>query len=271
MGLDDNALSSIARVSVVGTADVALQDQTTNPVIVKFNKVHNSTTLTAATSKDDKTITVASTTGIIDGSYIILFNPTEERFYFGTAIGAPVGSVVTVDTPLDFEFPIGTYVDVAITNMAVDGSSTTQIFGLRGTSAPPGVDVKVDITRLIFTMVTDSPISLSKFGDLAKLTNGVVLRKRDGIFNNIFNVKNNREIVNLMFDFNASASTNPAQGEDGFVSRLTFAGQNKIGVVIRLPVGEDLEILIQDNLLAAQSTAQILIFEIYAEGHIVED
>ena len=251
-------------------ADVNLQDQTSPVFIGKFNKVTNTTTLTSETAIDDLTIEVASATGISAGSFLILFSPSTVRYYAGTVLDV-TDLVVTLDTPLDSALPIGSNVDVTVTNMAVNGSATTQTFGLRGVSAPPGIELTIDVTRVIFTMVTADPVSLSLFGDLPALTNGLVLRKRDGVYNNVFNVKSNRELANLMYDFTPSLATNPAQGENGFVSRLTFGGQSKIGVVQRLKLGEDLEFLIQDNLLAAQSGAQILDFEAIAEGHVVVD
>lgn len=248
-----------------GKIDVDVSDQTTRPIIVKMNEVHNSTTLVSAAVKGARTITVASTTGFVEGSYIILFSPDDLRFSFMTQIGVPLENVITVDTPLEFDFPAQTFVDVAITNMNVDGSLTERVFGLRGVGSPPGVDIKVDITRLIFHMVTDSPINLLLFGNLPELARGIVLRRRNEITENIFNLKSNGEIAGIMFDLNVSQAINPAQGVDGFVSRLTFAGQSKIGVVIRLPIGDDLEILIQDDL------EDLTLFEITAEGHIVED
>jgi hypothetical protein len=43
-----------------------------------------------------------------------------------------------------------------------------------------------------------------------------------------------------------------------------------MGVAIRLNLGEDLELLIQDDLATAQSSETITILEATAEGHIVE-
>ena len=91
------------------------------------------------------------------------------------------------------------------------------------------------------------------------------MRKVDGEQRNIFNAKTNGELANLMYDFDIEAATNPQQGQDGFTGRMTFGGQSKMGVVIRLGQGEDLQMLIQDNL----SSLEIL--EIICEGHIVDN
>jgi len=249
-----------------GSVDINIQDQTTRPILAKFNRVQNSTTLSVAAVKNATTITVASATGFVAGRYIILFEPSTENFSFYTQIGAPAGNVITLDTPLDFSYGIGTFVDSAITNLNANGSLSTPVtFGLRGTGSPPGVDISVDITRLIFHCITSGAVDLSTFGDLTALTNGLVLRKRDGDCINIFNVKTNGEIAGIMYDFDVTASTNPQQGVDGFTARLTFAGTNKIGVAVRLPIGDDLEVIVQDNI------SGITLLEIMAEGHIVED
>ncbi len=253
-----------------GAIPVNIQDQHTPVIIAKFSQTHDSTTLASPTVIDDRTINITNASGFTIGDYITLFNPTAVRFYLATAIGVS-GNIITLDTPLDFNYSAGTFVDAGITNMAVDGSVTPQIFGLRGGGAPEGVELSFDVTRLIFTMVTTDVIDFTTFGDLAKLDNGLVLRKRDGEYNNIFNVKSNRELANIMFDFVAIEATNPSQGQNGIISRLTFGGQNKIGVTQRLDTGDDLEFIIQDALDDIQAGSQIITFEVIAEGHIVTD
>jgi hypothetical protein len=253
----------IVRVTNQGL-DVNIQDQFTDAIAANFNQVTNSTELTDAIAIDDLDIVVDDATGVSAGSYIILFHPGSVRFSTFIALSV-VSTTITLDTPIDFAYPAGTFVDIAVINLAVDGSSTTQTFGLRGTGAPPGVDLSFDVTRIIFTCITATAVDLSKFGDIAAgITNGLVLRKRDGTFHNVFNIKTNGDIANLMFDWTVHQASNPIQGQDGFISRMTFAGQDKMGVTIRLAIGEDLEFLVQDNLSTITS------FKVIAEGHIVE-
>lgn len=251
-------------VNPLGGIDVNIQDQATPSIIAKFNQVQNSTTLAAQAVRGSYDIVVTDATGFITGRYIIIFNPSTKRYMFGYAVNV-VGTTVTLDTPLDSTFPAGTYVDSAITNMNVNGSVTPQVFGLRGLGAPPGVDLIADITRVITSCEADSPVNLTLFGNLPKLTNGLVLRRRNGDYYNIFNVKDNFELAGIQYDFSVAQAINPAQGIDGFVARLTFSGQSKIGVVQRLPIGDDLEIIIQDDLTG------LVRFEIVAEGHIVDE
>jgi len=249
--------------------DTNWQDQHTDDVIVKFNKITNSTTLAVTGAIDDKTITLTSATGSAAGKYIVLFHPSSARFSTFHQVGAAAGAVITLDSPLDFEYPDGTFVDIADTNMAVDGSGTTQVFGLRGIGAPPGVDITFDMTRMIISCLTTTAVSLSEFASIPALTHGLAFRERNGRHKNIWNVKTNREIDAIFgTDWKPYTAINPAQGQDGFTARLTFGGPEKIGVVKRLPIGTDVEILVQDDLTVV--TQDITLLEVYAEGHIVE-
>jgi hypothetical protein len=247
--------------------DVTIQDQSTPLVIAKFSKTSNQTTLSAPTSIGDTTVTLTDVTGAVDGKYITLFNPTEERFTLLTQVGAPSGNIVTVDTPLDFAYPAGTFVDIGDTNLAVDGSVTTQVFGLRGGGTPEGVALDFDVTRLIITCLTTTAPQLNQFGNIARLIKGLVCRRRDGVYSNIFNVKDNIEIAGILYDFQLLSAV--GSGQDGFWARITFAGQSKMGVTQRLGVGEDMEILVQDALNTG--TPNITLLEIVAEGHITKE
>jgi len=261
----ENGKRAIAVTGGGQAVDVAVQDQTTRIVILPFNQVNNSTTLAAEALINQRDIVVASATGIVVGSLIILFSLVTGRFYFGKATVISGAPTIVLDTPLDSTFPLGTAVDIAVYDLSINGLTTPQIFGLRGLGIAPGVDLTIDITRIIVTCIADGPVSLSLFGDLTALLNGLVLRKRNGTNRNIFNIKTNRELAGIAFDYDVTQAINPAQGENGFKSRLTFGGQNKIGVVVRLPPGEDLEFIVQDNLAA------LLSLIVVAEGHVVEE
>lgn len=247
-----------------GSLPVTLQDQGTPSVITKFSILEQATTITADVAIDDYTFTVASPTGISVGKYLSVFDPIGVRFSNYNVIGI-VGSVVTVDSPIDFAYPSGSYMDVQESNLAVNGSVTPVVSGVRnnaGSTPPPGIELTIDVTRLIFHIITVSAVDLTLFGDIAALTNGLYCRRRDGEYFSIFNVKTNGEIASIMYDH--EIHTAAPHGIDGWVSRITFAGQNKMGVTQRLAINEDLEIIIQDNLSA------ITLFEIIAEGSVVE-
>ncbi|MGD2113421.1 MAG: hypothetical protein PVG07_00100 [Acidobacteriota bacterium] len=251
-------------VGALKNNDVAISDQTSPVVINPFNTPVVSSTSTGAVAIGEKDVTVASITSFAVGQHLTLFSPDDNRFYLGEIL-AINGSVISADTPFDFDFPAGSYVIGAIKNMNVNGSITPVAFGLRNPALMLGtLETTFDVTRLMFVCTAASAVDLSKFGDIVGgLTKGIVIRKIDGTYRNILNAKTNGDLANIMYDFNVQAASNPAIGQDGFTGRLTFAGQNKIGVAIRLEAGEDLQVIIQDDLSTLTS------FYIIAEGHEV--
>ena len=255
-GEDDvTILSSSVKGSPAGRNDIRL-----DPVVIaKFNEVSNSTMVATLAVVGSYTLEVDDATGASTGSYIIIFNPTLNKFSTFEAVSVSTNTL-TLDAQMDIAYPVGSFVDIAITDMSVNGSVTPRVFGLRGIGTPTGIQSTFVLTRIIFSCITASPVTLLKFADIAKLTRGLLLRTRNGIFSNIFNVKDNSEIAGIMFDFEVSQAINPQQGIDGFVSRLTFSGESKIGAGLELPLGEDVEIIVQDSLLA------ITKLEVIAEG-----
>jgi hypothetical protein len=266
--LDLNTSILSTRVEPNKSIPVTLQDQTTPLVVTKFSYLQNSTVTTADVSIGDTLITVSDTTAISAGKLLTIFSPTSLRYTQVGVIGI-AGSNVTIDSPIDFAYTSGSIVDVQEPNLAtLSGSLASPVIcGVRnnaGGTPPPGIELTLDVTRLILKCFTATAPTLSDFGDIALgLTNGLVLRKRDGNYYNIFNIKTNGQVAGMMFDFDILTAA--GGGQDGFKARLTFGGQDKFGSVIRLPINEDLELVIQDNLTTLQS------FEIIAEGSIVQD
>jgi len=249
--------------SVIGNSvDINIQDQTTDVMIVPFSNVIAETTVAIEGAIGDTVINVTSATGIAVGHLLTLYNSEANRVYFGGVLSISVNAI-TVDMPLDFAFPVASFVSSGSVQLNVDGSETPQIFGIRNTEE--AIPLSVDITRIIFVCLTATANDFSTFGDIANgLTNGIVLRTKNGRYKNIFNVKTNLELASLMFDFDIFAATNPQQGTDGFKGMMTFGGQDNIGVVIRLCPGEDLQLIIQDDLSTLAS------FSILIEGHVVD-
>jgi len=275
MGSDDSQVVQLygsngnpLKIEPNNSMPVTIQDQPTPIVIVPFSLLEQQTTTTGAIAIDDYVIPVASATGIAAGKMITLFDVASVRYSWFIVVS--VASLnITVDRPVDFAFPSGTYVDVSETDMVKDGSGTPLVYGVRnnaGVTPPPGIDLSVDITRMIFECQTTNLPEVSMFGDIAGgLTRGLFCRKRNGEYYNVFNCKTNGEIAGIMYDWNQLDSSK--HGVNGFVARLTFAGQSKMGAVQRLAINEDLEIWIQDDIT---SGGTVLSLKILAEGSIVE-
>jgi hypothetical protein len=162
---------------------------------------------------------------------------------------------------MDFAYTVAnTSVNYSTDNMAVDGSVTTKVFKLREGSSEQ-INTTAHITRIIIACETLTAPQLNEFGDLAALSEGCVLRHRDGVIRNLFNVKSNIELANLAYDFSVYSSL--GQGANGFVCRLTFASNSKMGSAIRVGKDEDLEFQIHDDL------SGLVKLTVMAEGNVV--
>lgn len=264
VGRDVNGNSNFLTVGSDGAADVKVTSRITDPVIVKFNKIETSTTLKADLTLQDKKLVLNSTVNADAGDYVILFSPDSNRVTTATILSVSDDSVF-IDSPIDFAYSTGDFVDITTTNMAVNGSVTPQRFGLRGLSPSP-VGKTLDIHKVIINCQTSGAVDLSKFGDIASgITNGLLFRSRNGRFFNIFNAKTNGELASLAYDWTPYAATNPQQGQNGFLLRLTFNGEDEMGVALRVAPTFDIEFLVQDDL------SSITLLEIVAEGHFIED
>jgi hypothetical protein len=171
-----------------------------------------------------------------------------------------VTNTITLDIPLNFSFPSATSVVERTTiDMNVDGSTTRQTFTV---STP--ISIELDVTRVMFQMITTNFPELDMFGDIAGgLTRGIVFRVVNGARVNYFNVKDNSDLALLMYDVKEYEAAK--HGANGIGGRLTYAGQPKHGVTIRLEQGDTLEIIISDNITS------ILKFRMSVSFHEVTD
>lgn len=257
---DNEDYNKTLRILKNGFINIYAQDQTTQALDLFFLEQQGSdNALNIAASQNDTTIELVDSTGFVDGNTVSITTPTG-AFYFGTQIGGPAANVITLDTPLDRDFLSGAIVKRHIKNMNVNGSlASPRIFKV----GPVSVDVEVDITRVVGYLQDNSAMDDSKFGGLSPLTNGIVLRRVDGINRNIWNTKTNSDL-SLMSAGGFEYTDKAPGGSFGARFRNSYAGQQNRGVTIRLPVGGSLELLVQDDLTGLQ------IFNLMAQGHIVD-
>ena len=236
--------------------DLCFWKPTSSPVYITSHMV-----------KGDRALTVSSTTGMSVGDLLFLFTtgltPTDR--IATTTITSIVGLNVVIDTPIDYEYGPGHRAISGECNLAVDGSITPIVFSA---GVPVGVDVfpsfDINIHRVLMVMETTNPVDLNKFGDIiGGIINGVVLRTRNGDYHNIWNVKNNGDLVLLGYDVNMYSATHPTLGINGISWRYTFGGEDKHGAVVRIKDGESLDLIVQDDL------SSIVRIEFVAQGHVV--
>lgn len=209
------------------------------------------TAIAVDTAIDDYSITVDSTAGISVGNHIRIFNttigPLPTRFYFGNVVSLPGGNVINLDSPLDYAYLDGDQVTVSSKDMNVDGSVTPVEFILR--TGTPSIESVVNCTQIVLVCETSTTPALDEFGDLTRLTNGLVFRKElDDQTQNIFNVKDNKEIMLLGYEL--EPLSNFTQQSYGFKARVNFGN---VGVAIATGATEDMKFIVQDDLTALTS------------------
>jgi hypothetical protein len=241
-----------------GALDISWQDQHTPIVDLYLHKHLGNMTLASNTSIGDTTLSLAVSHDVSSGECICL--KESDRFYQGQATSVFSVNNISLDTPLDYAYTTAATASRTNKNMNVDGSGTTQIFHVK-----PPVGVSWDITRIMFYIQDGTAMDTSTFGGIAALANGIVLRKKDGTYKNIFNAKSNGDITARCDESEYDVDRAPAD-KFGFRAQRRFGGVGNNGVTIRLndSDGDELEVLVQDNLTGLE------IFNVIAQGHKVE-
>jgi hypothetical protein len=247
-----------------GAIPINVQDQTTPPLDALFARELSAFTLAADTGISTVITTVVTFTastghGIAPNDEIILIDAAADRSLQAVVIGV-VGDVITIDRPIDHVFASSTTLGrITTTNMggAVGTLAAPLIYAIRAGVKP------TDVTRVIIRMLDADAMDDGRFGGLPALTNGVVFRVVNGYQKTIFNFKTNGDIRQFCYD--VSYIDKAPAGLYGLGARITFAGQDKHGVTIRLSTNDVLQWLIQDDLTGLD------IFRVSVQGHEVTD
>jgi len=240
-----------------GGVPVNVQDQTSEIIDLYMCDDRGSTNPTSGIDLDDTEITVDDITGAGVGDCM---NISENGRTFQAIILSIVDSTITFNAPSDQAFTTSADVCFGEWNMNVNGASASKIYRI----APPA-GAEWDIVRIIIGMSDNVEMDDGKFGGISSLTNGVVLRVKNGYTKNVFVVSDNGGFRERSFDI-IYADKAPA-GTYGFGCRRTFGGQSKNGVTIRLngDNGDELQLIIQDDL------TDLLKLAIVCQGHTVTD
>lgn len=233
----------------------------THPFSQYFNRPTGvQTTLSADLSSGSTAISIASATGFVVGQNISIKNTHEETTF--PRITAITGTLIALDRPIDMPFTTGDLVAVVNTNMAQSGGTLEAPLSYKIIPRP---NQSWDLKTLILSMTHNSAGSMDLFGNLAPLTNGVVIRAysgRSGGFFTFTNWKANQDIKDdiyqVTFDERAPSTSygtsgkGELEGNTGAIPRINGAD------------GDYMEILIQDNL------SGLISFRIKAQGRIAE-
>jgi len=249
-----------AHPRIVGTGQpFPVYVQENNQIVNGYIHRHTatSTTLTVATNINDTSITVDSVVGFAVGDFLHI----GETFLYTEPLHPQItditGSVITLDGPVNNAYEIGTDIIEAVVDLssAVGTLSSPATYIYR-----PRADNVEHIYRIILSMTHAAAADDSKFGGIAALTNGVVLRAYiNGQYGTFTNWKANSDIISDMYDVAYTDKT--GGGLNGTSARGSFI---RVGVTIELRAdrGDFLELLVQDDITALES------FKIKAQGHV---
>lgn len=253
-------LSSVIETSSRGGVSLAvtLQDQTTGVLNLPFLKLVATPTLATDTVVGESTFTLSGGHGLTAGNVGNIIELADDRngsHFLQATITDVTADVVTIDCFVNRVYPAAnTVIAVSTSEMNVNGAVTPQVFSVAPLPFQSG-----DITRLILQIVDENDMDFSTFGGNGLLPKGLLLRinNGDGTYRNLYNWKSNGDIINVCFDH--AFQENNGQTVRGFIARLTWAGQNKHGVAIRLDgaLGEQLELVVQDD-LTTQTTVKVI-------------
>lgn len=258
----DNQLSSFETSDRGNTANkVFIQDQTTPILTVPFLQGRAAISLAVDTVLDSRDITLTGGHGALVGEIIELADSTVLKFMQSEVIAVNT-NVITLDQPVNRVYFASTAIAQRSSgDMLINGSITPQIFSILPLPSQQG-----DMVRIILEIDGSTDMDSTTFGSDVALTNGCVIRvvEPDGNFKNLFNFKSNGDFLSQGFD-HSFLQPKTGNATRGFTSRVTWGGQSKHGVVIRLDgsLNEQLQVVIQDDLTLGTNTK----FKITAQGH----
>jgi len=259
--ITDPVTGKIAQVESNGALAVNIQDQHSNAFDLFFSQdVGSPTTLTTDAVEDEYSISVTTGHGLAATNDLVLVDSVSQRGFTAQVVSVAGDNTVNIDRPLTFSFPsVSTVVQQRTKELNVDGSSTRQTFSI---GSP--LTAELDVVRFMIQMTTTDTPDFDQFGDLEALTRGCTMRMVNGTSFNLWNVKSNAEMANLMYDLTVYESSLPF-AVNGLAGRMTYGSQGKHGVTLRIGGGESIEFIVQDDLQLLES------FRIIACGHIVTD
>ena len=232
-----------------------------NPVLQYFKEIIGTFSIKDIIIRDSYCFEATPGHSLVIGNKISIV----ENFnsYSGTILEIN-NNTITMDTPFPVSFTANLKGNIINTNLAVDASNNRRIFYVDTIK-----NQDIAITKAIIHILGSGNKGMddSKFGNINKLTKGIIFRKKVGksIYKNYGNIKSNKDL--LLISYYGRYSEKAPTGYYGFTAMINFYGIENAGVVIRLSntsYNQQLELIIQDDL------SQLAEFSILVEGHEVK-
>jgi hypothetical protein len=212
-------------------------------------RIDQTPVLTAAIEAGDDTLTVVSTTGIVPGDAITIY---EDIYVTQTIVVSTTATLIITASPSDNAFTTDALVEVGPWGMSVDGSVTEQEFQVK---CPPNATFHVHTVS--GTMLDGTVMDDAKFGGLPALTKGILYSvETPTITKYAALIVNNTGFYE--FGFETSYSDKAPAGSYGFRFRANLPDIN--GIVLQLPgtSGNSLKCIIRDDLTGLDQFTTIL-------------
>lgn len=246
--------------------DVYIQDQTTDRISLFLAQTLGLVVSISGASKDAESFNIV-TDGVVPvvGNFICLQENSKITQEEITNVVSVSGDeyTITVSVPLDTSYSSSAGCSVQNVDIGgVNGSVTPIVFKIQ-----PVPNSKWDLNRMMVAMVLSTAGDDGQFGNIATLTNGQYFRKEDGeTSQNLFLVKDNSDYRVEGYDVTYTTRSG-GLGSYGMAVRITFNGQDKSGVVIRLD-GDNSESF---TTVVRDDYTSIVKYRIKIQGHVVLD
>lgn len=235
-----------------------LSDQTSPAINYYFHRDKSTTALTNPVAIGATSATLNSVAGIVVGDYLYFFQPDGSWVSAFHVVNLPGGNVVDLDMPFDLAYAAGSVVIVSTHELNVNGSVTPVVHHIT-----PLINNPIDITQVRIAITCAGDPDDSMFGDIVGgLANGIQFRKvTNGVYTNIGSIKTNGMLGLFgQIEYHDKAGG----GAFGVRVRIYLAGQQNRGVVIRVNYGDEVQLVVQDNLTTLTS------FNAIITGHLTD-
>lgn len=218
-------------------------------------KLVTTQTITSNVTIGDTVINVADTTGVVVGHAITFY---EGQFMYQSIVKATTGTSITLSSPIDFAYTTAAIVETGLWNMAVDGSSTPQIFYIK---SPPAASIHIHTINC--SMLDSTAMDDGLFGGIPALTNGIIFKFVNTIVKNLALIVNNLGFWEI--GFTTDYSLKAPSGQYGFKARRFVPDINGTAVFLTFVDHAQFQVIIQDNL------TDLDLLSCTINGHMVTD
>lgn len=258
-------LTLLSIVGALSSNDVSRQDQTTDRISLFLAEIIDPVVSISGANLDAESfnVTVTSIAPIV-GNFICM--QENEKITQVEIIGVtPVsGNEYTIDIAIPLDYGYSNNAGCSIQNVDINknASSTDISFSIKPASGA------WDITRMMISMVLGTAGDDGKFGNIDALDpdESQYFRKEDTeLSQNLFSVRDNSDFRLEGYDVSYPIRSGGG-GDFGMGGRVTYAGEDKSGVVIRLSASsnESYKTVIRSDLTG------IAKYRIKAQGHVVK-